>query len=197
MDNKSSHPTKEVVNLKQLPPIDPFRVMNFSSKGKWNNYRKRAAAKFLKPSPNQGMKVVDSDEGIVKNPTSGSFVVEDESSTSSNKTNEICGNKTSPTHTDSAHEGMKKGSARSNLYETCAANHWKPPIFECYKEEGPSHQRMFTFKVIIELEEASRNIIECYGAPQRKKKTAADHAAEGALWYLKYLGEGECLGESL
>ncbi|XP_058749536.1 uncharacterized protein LOC131634974 isoform X2 [Vicia villosa] len=30
----------------------------------------------------------------------------------------------------------------SKLYEICAANHWKPPVFECCKEEGPCHCRM-------------------------------------------------------
>jgi len=35
--------------------------------------------------------------------------------------------------------GMKKGCGRSKLYETCAVNHWKPPVFECCKEEGPCH----------------------------------------------------------
>ncbi|XP_015942962.3 uncharacterized protein LOC107468220 [Arachis duranensis] len=84
--------------------------------------------------------------------------------------------------------GMNKRPARSNLYEICAANHWRPPLFECYKQDGPCHQIMFTFKVTIEIEDASRNIIECYGAPRRKKKTAADDAAEGALWYLKNIG---------
>ncbi|XP_057459026.1 ribonuclease 3-like protein 1 [Lotus japonicus] len=89
---------------------------------------------------------------------------------------------------------MKKGSARSSLFETCAANHWKPPVFECCKEEGPYHLRKFTFKVTMEIEGASRlesrvccnnYSRKCYGAPRRQKKTAADHAAEGALWYLK------------
>ncbi|KAK7325285.1 hypothetical protein VNO77_29445 [Canavalia gladiata] len=173
MDNKSSHTPKLAINLKQLPPIDPFRITNYSSKGKLNNSCTGGAPKVVKPSSNQGIKLVDSDKG--------------DYSISSMKKNETCGNASSPTQTDSVHEGMKKTTSRSNLYEICAAKHWKPPIFECCKEEGPSHQRMFTFKAIIEIEEASRNIIECYGAPHRKKKAAADHAAEGALWYLKHL----------
>jgi hypothetical protein len=28
----------------------------------------------------------------------------------------------------------------------------------------------------------------CFGYPKPTKKTAAEHAAEGALWYLKHLG---------
>lgn len=32
-------------------------------------------------------------------------------------------------------------TARSQLYEICAINCWKPPLFECCKEEGPSHLR--------------------------------------------------------
>lgn len=46
----------------------------------------------------------------------------------------------------------------------------------------------FSFKVIVEIEEASTKVLECFGGPQAKKKTAADHAAEGALWYLKHVG---------
>ncbi|XP_027341662.1 ribonuclease 3-like protein 1 isoform X2 [Abrus precatorius] len=179
MENKCSHPPKIAVNLKHLPPIDPFRITN--SVSKLNKSCTRAPPKFVKPSPNQEIELLHSDKGFDKIPILGNVVVEEASSISSNKKNETCGNKIPPTQTHSAHQGMKKGIARSNLYETCAAKHWKPPTFECCKEEGPSHQRMFTFKAIIEIEETSRNIIECYGAPHQKKKAAADHAAEGAL----------------
>uniref|UniRef100_A0A5B7C289 Putative dicer-like protein 4 isoform X2 n=1 Tax=Davidia involucrata TaxID=16924 RepID=A0A5B7C289_DAVIN len=84
--------------------------------------------------------------------------------------------------------GSHKGSAKSCLYEICAANCWKPPLFECYKEIGPSHLKEFTFKVVVVIEEASDMILECYGEPHAKKKDAAEHAAEGALWYLKHEG---------
>ncbi|XLS75065.1 hypothetical protein HN51_031930, partial [Arachis hypogaea] len=41
----------------------------------------------------------------------------------------------------SSHEqGLKKRPARSNLYEICAANRWRPPLFKCYKQDGPCHQ---------------------------------------------------------
>ncbi|CAJ1955011.1 unnamed protein product [Sphenostylis stenocarpa] len=100
---------------------------------------------------------------------------------------ESCGTAKTSSTQPQTEKGMKKGTARSNLYEICGANHWKTPIFECCKVEGPSHKRMFTFKVIIEIE-ASRNTIECYGAPRPKKKEAADDAAEGALFYLKHIG---------
>ncbi|KAH7547457.1 hypothetical protein FEM48_Zijuj01G0312000 [Ziziphus jujuba var. spinosa] len=49
--------------------------------------------------------------------------------------------------------------------------------------------KMFTFKVLVEIKEASNTVVlECFGAPQSKKKTAVEHAAEGALWYLKHVG---------
>ncbi|KAK7820606.1 dicer-like protein 4, partial [Quercus suber] len=82
----------------------------------------------------------------------------------------------------------KKGRSKSQLYEICAANYWKPPLFECCKEEGPSHAKMFTYKVIVEIKEASTTVLECFGAPRLRKKEAAEHAAEGALWYLKHIG---------
>ncbi|CAK9179473.1 unnamed protein product [Ilex paraguariensis] len=84
--------------------------------------------------------------------------------------------------------GSCKGSARSQLYEICAANCWKPPLFDCCKETGASHLKEFTFKVVVEIEEASNMILECYGEPRAKKKDAAEDAAEAALWYLRHEG---------
>lgn len=78
------------------------------------------------------------------------------------------------------------GTARSRLREICAANSWKPPSFECCTEEGPSHLKYFTYKVVVEIEEAPEMNFECVGSPQMKKKAAAEDAAEGALWYLKH-----------
>ncbi|WVZ00872.1 hypothetical protein V8G54_026941 [Vigna mungo] len=186
MENNFSHTPKLAVNLKNLPPIDPFQITNPSSnsKNKLNNSScSRTAVKAVKRKPSL-RKFRASDKDIVKEPSSEmtKIAIEEASFTSSNEKSESCGTPTTPSQTQ---EGMKKGTARSNLYEICAANHWKPPIFECCKEEGPSHERMFTFKVIITIE-ASRNTLECYGAPYRKKKEAADDAAEGALFYLKY-----------
>lgn len=83
--------------------------------------------------------------------------------------------------------GLQNRSARSRLYELCAANCWKPPTFDCCKEEGRSHLKSFTFRVIVEIE-APEKIIECIGEPQAKKKGAAEHAAEGALWCLEREG---------
>ncbi|KAK4369861.1 hypothetical protein RND71_009336 [Anisodus tanguticus] len=83
--------------------------------------------------------------------------------------------------------GSKNELAKSLLHEICAANCWKPPIFECCKETGPSHLKEFTFRVVVEIEETSR-VIESYGEPRAKKKDAAEHAAEGALWFLKQEG---------
>ena len=36
---------------------------------------------------------------------------------------------------------MVRKTARSFLFELCAASYWDPPIFELCKEEGPSHLR--------------------------------------------------------
>ncbi|KAK4798282.1 hypothetical protein SAY86_030608 [Trapa natans] len=97
-----------------------------------------------------------------------------------------------------ATDGLAKKSAKSRLYEICAANCWKPPTFDCCNEEGLSHTKMFTYKAVIEIEEASGLVVECFGEPRSKKKGAAEHAAEGALWYLKQEGyllkseQGDC-----
>ncbi|KAF5945922.1 hypothetical protein HYC85_016150 [Camellia sinensis] len=112
--------------------------------------------------------------------------------------------------------GSSKKSARSWLYEICAANCWKPPSFECCNETGPHHLKevannvlmktirstfqggvkavlvaeneiQFTFKVSVKIEEAS-DVLTAFGAPHSRKKDAAEHAAKGAIWYLKNAG---------
>ncbi|XP_071713861.1 ribonuclease 3-like protein 1 [Rutidosis leptorrhynchoides] len=87
-------------------------------------------------------------------------------------------------------QGPVKLTSRSSLYEICAKSHWKRPVFACYDEEGPSNHRLFTYKVIVEMKESSRSTttIECIGERHKNKKSAADSAAEGALWYLARIG---------
>ncbi|KAL3629633.1 endoribonuclease Dicer [Castilleja foliolosa] len=79
-------------------------------------------------------------------------------------------------------------SAKSCLYEICAANCWKPPTFECCEEKGPSHLKEFVFKIMLEIEERPNHSFEFYGEPRARKKDAAEHAAQGALWFLKHEG---------
>lgn len=83
---------------------------------------------------------------------------------------------------------IPKGSAKSNLYEICAANCWKPPEFECCKEEGPGHLKLFWYKVVVAIEDSPGMVLECFSDPRATKKAAAEHAAEGALWYLRHEG---------
>ncbi|XP_048490834.1 dicer-like protein 4 isoform X2 [Beta vulgaris subsp. vulgaris] len=81
-----------------------------------------------------------------------------------------------------------KATARSRLHEICVKNCWRHPVYECCKEEGPSHLKLFTFKVVVLIEEAEDVALECFGRPQVKKKAAAEEAAEGAIWFLKKEG---------
>ncbi|KAL6652413.1 hypothetical protein ACP70R_011338 [Stipagrostis hirtigluma subsp. patula] len=86
------------------------------------------------------------------------------------------------------HGDMVHKTARSFLYELCAANYWKPPAFELCKDEGPSHLREFTCKVVVQIMGPSSTLLECYSDPKLQKKAAQEHAAQGALWCLKQLG---------
>lgn len=87
-----------------------------------------------------------------------------------------------------AGDGVKKSSAKSHLYEICAVNCWKPPLFECFQEMGPAHLKQFAFKVTVTIEEASNKMLECIGDHRANKKDAAEFAAQGAIWYLKQAG---------
>ncbi|KAF2934887.1 hypothetical protein DAI22_04g193100 [Oryza sativa Japonica Group] len=86
------------------------------------------------------------------------------------------------------HGDMVHKTARSFLFELCAANYWKPPEFKLCKEEGPSHLRKFTYKVVVEIKGASATLLECHSDGKLQKKAAQEHAAQGALWCLKQLG---------
>ncbi|XP_068649428.1 endoribonuclease Dicer homolog 4-like isoform X2 [Aristolochia californica] len=80
------------------------------------------------------------------------------------------------------------GSAKSHLYEMCSANLWNPPYFECFKDEGAPHMKSFTYKVVIKVGQMDPTVLEGFGEPRLNKKAAMEHAAEGALWYLRHLG---------
>ncbi|WZY77305.1 ribonuclease 3-like protein 1 isoform X2 [Brassica rapa] len=81
----------------------------------------------------------------------------------------------------------KKGSAKSLLHEMCISKRWKPPVYDCCNVDGPCHMRLFTYKVVVEIRDSSgTTVLECFGDPKHKKKAAAEHAAEGALWYLDH-----------
>ncbi|KAJ0861345.1 putative ribonuclease III [Helianthus annuus] len=83
---------------------------------------------------------------------------------------------------------VHRSSAKSYLYEICAINCWKPPLFECFHEIGPAHLKQFAFKVSLTIEDASNTVLECIGDHRAKKKDAAEFAAQGAIWYLKQAG---------
>ncbi|KZV28379.1 dicer-like protein 4 [Dorcoceras hygrometricum] len=80
------------------------------------------------------------------------------------------------------------GVAKSGLYEMCAANCWKPPVFECCNETGPSHSKQFVYKIVLNIEEMPEETFEFYGEPRTRKKDAAESAAQGAIWFLKCQG---------
>ncbi|RLM75497.1 hypothetical protein C2845_PM15G13970 [Panicum miliaceum] len=60
--------------------------------------------------------------------------------------------------------------------------------FELCKDEGPSHLRKFTCKVLVQIMGPSATLLECFSDPKLRKKAAQEHAAQGALWCLKQLG---------
>ncbi|KAI6672029.1 hypothetical protein NL676_006914 [Syzygium grande] len=171
-----------------MPPIDPQHIMNpkphlqnkLGKASSTNQYRKVVKAK---PSPVE--KQADSQQSPI-NPDSSLMSL---ALCTESKIIAIKKEKDTSEAEASPLGDAESGSAKAKLYEICARNKWKLPCFECYKEEGPSHLRQFSFKVITEVKDESRvTILECFSAPRSKKKDAAEHAAEGALWYLKHLG---------
>ncbi|XP_059642872.1 ribonuclease 3-like protein 1 [Cornus florida] len=163
MEKKSSTPERFNHNLRNLPKSQIYKPKN------------EPFEKVIKPSPKEGTR---SDEASKKADSSGTIQSQTEGFLKvEHNTNTITRQGT-----------PERVSSKSLLYEICATNYWNPPVFECCKEEGPDHMKLFTFKVTVEITEPSVTVLECFGAPQSKKKMAAEHAAEGALWCLKNLG---------
>ncbi|KAI3437202.1 uncharacterized protein J3R85_005635 [Psidium guajava] len=186
MEKKHSYPKS--FDLGNPPPIDPQTIINakphlqnkLGKASSTNKYRK-----VVKANPIPVEKQADSQQSpISRDP---SLVP---SALCCTEGKNITVKKEDTSEAEASPQGdAKSGSAKAKLYELCAANKWKLPCFECYKEEGPSHLRQFSFKVTTEVKDESRvTILECLSAPRSKKKAAAEHAAEGALWYLKHLG---------
>ncbi|KAL5759056.1 hypothetical protein ACOSP7_021667 [Xanthoceras sorbifolium] len=172
MENKKKrfYPQNFKINLKNLPPIDPSITTPAFSQVK---YYEKPSWRIMEVGDDDGDACLCSTKHVDPNST--------KSFHNNINTREI------PRDIGDFHskcEGTVKNkvSAKSQLHEVCAANHWNTPLFECCKEEGPCHMKLFTFKVTFVME-PSNTIVECFGTPQAKKKTAAEHAAEAALWF--------------
>ncbi|KAK9229595.1 hypothetical protein WN944_022558 [Citrus x changshan-huyou] len=167
------------LNLKNLPPIDPYSITSTKSHQvnyeipSWRIAKQTPKEETTKSGDDDALfcltKHIDpnSTSSVINNIETSGYDYEDDRFYEKESKNEVLG-------------APNKVSAKSKLLEICAANHWKPPLFDCCQEEGPCHRKLFTFKVTFEIESLN-TILECFGAPQSKKKTAAEHAAEGAL----------------
>ncbi|KAF8021623.1 hypothetical protein BT93_G1924 [Corymbia citriodora subsp. variegata] len=139
MEKKHSYPKS--FDLKNLPPIDPQHIMNNtephlqSQLGKassTNPYRKVAKAD---PSP------VEKQADSQQSPTNPDFSLMSPALCTESKIIIIKKEKDASEAEASPQGDAESGSAKAKLFELCAANKWKLPHFECYKEEGPSHSR--------------------------------------------------------
>ncbi|KAF8049549.1 hypothetical protein N665_2183s0011 [Sinapis alba] len=83
-------------------------------------------------------------------------------------------------------EEAQKWSARERLYKICGVRHWKAPLYKFFNQDGT---KLFRAEVNVEIKEVSGiTVLECFGDPHKKKKIAAEQAAEAALWFLKNVG---------
>lgn len=202
MENTSSCPRRLNVNLKNLPPINNPRIGNgnqFSIPAKFEKSRYiRSVPQYMPPNHRPEirsheyaglpMKPACSDSARALNTKTIPEAPSDSFVQKKDNCQEIASRSSCCRH-GSTKEGIsEKRAAKSLLFEICTANHWQPPLFECCEEEGPSHAKKYRFKVTVEMKGACGTVLECYGNPQTRKKVAAEHAAEGAVWYLKHLG---------
>ncbi|XP_057968657.1 endoribonuclease Dicer homolog 1-like isoform X4 [Malania oleifera] len=186
IESNAEAPTKADSAKEDASP-DTNLTANAAEKGKVYRPKIKTSNEGAKPSSRGVTKPIESNAEAPKKADSAKEDASPDTNLTANAAEMVPGDGTCQNHSNA--EGAPNSSlAKSHLYEICAANHWKPPSFECYKEEGPNHMKLFTFKVFVEMEEATIRILECFSAPRSKKKTAAAHAAEGALWFLKHKG---------
>ncbi|XP_013621447.1 PREDICTED: ribonuclease 3-like protein 1 isoform X2 [Brassica oleracea var. oleracea] len=168
-----------IINLKDIPPLDPSSIPTPSS----------LPRTMMVPGtvPKQRYQEMRLEEDNVK--SSFSNIQIDPNSTRSVSTTQENHPVLNPVEDPKSisKDETKKGSAKSLLHEMCISKRWKPPVYDCCNVDGPCHMRLFTYKVVVEIRDSSgKTVLECFGDPKHKKKAAAEHAAEGALWYLDH-----------
>ncbi|XP_010539529.1 PREDICTED: ribonuclease 3-like protein 1 isoform X2 [Tarenaya hassleriana] len=191
----SKNPSKSFISLKDIPPLDPSSIPDISCakpktwmvpvcgakqglEGK-SDMRERKRNEVEEDDGNSSLSTIQMDP----NSTIGRDMAQDRKLVPEPEKGLVCNT------SHRIEDEPKRESAKSQLHNICSARHWKPPEYECCSDEGPCHMRMFTFKVVIEIKGYSgTTVLECFGDPRPNKKTAAEHAAEGALWYLKQMG---------
>ncbi|XP_050231104.1 ribonuclease 3-like protein 1 isoform X3 [Mercurialis annua] len=173
------------INLKNLPPATAIPYYQV----KKNKTTTKYVPKISKPRTEEELKILKFD---LEADTEADLLAEQ---FQQHKIEDnVVGSVTSVKSIDSG--GVKMASAKAQLHEICVANKWKPPVYECCREEGtgilrrtnPRFANRFTFKVVVEIKGAECKALECYGESKPRKKAAAELAAEGALWYLNHLG---------
>ncbi|XP_010429926.1 PREDICTED: ribonuclease 3-like protein 1 isoform X1 [Camelina sativa] len=194
---------RSFISLKDIPPLDPSSIPGPSS-------LKPRAMMMVVQDDNAGMQSFDEKSGLKLKDVNEEDAKEDNAFSSfsniqidPNSTRSLISitqqknlllpkpdeeNDTKPKSKDES----KRGSAKSVLHEICASKRWRPPVYECCKVDGPSHMRLFSYKVVVEIRDSSGNtVLECFGDPKRNKKAAAEHAAEGALWFLHHARQNQ------
>ncbi|MCO5573907.1 hypothetical protein L7F22_027682 [Adiantum nelumboides] len=83
-------------------------------------------------------------------------------------------------------EALSRGRPRADLYEACARKKWERPSFTCSNEEGPPHDKCFTYQVVLQLPHVGQ--VHCTGDSRRTAKAAMDSAAEELLFWLNASG---------
>ncbi|XP_010537900.1 PREDICTED: ribonuclease 3-like protein 1 [Tarenaya hassleriana] len=196
--NVSENPSKSFVSLEDMSPLDPSSVPSspsvkpetrmlpvYEAEQSWDakskmNVRKRNEAKENDDNSSLSTKEIDPNSAISRD------ITQERKRVPEPVEDLICN--TRP-RIEACSDEPKREWAKSQLHELCVKRHWKAPVYECCNDKGPCHMRLYTCKVVIEVKESSSTtVLECFGSPCSKKKLAAEHAAEGALWYLKQMG---------
>uniref|UniRef100_A0A1J3IBB5 Ribonuclease 3-like protein 1 n=1 Tax=Noccaea caerulescens TaxID=107243 RepID=A0A1J3IBB5_NOCCA len=194
----SKNPSRStIISLKDIPPLDPSSIPSNSSPKPRTAMVPVKVAKQRFEEKSELMKLRNVNE-VEEDNVKSSFVSNIQIDPNSTRSLSIIAQEKNlspdpkPQEEDSkliTKDESRKGSAKSVLHEKCASKRWKAPVYECCKVEGPSHMRLFTYKVVVEIaniESSGKTVLECFGDPKGKKKAAAEHAAEGALWYLEH-----------
>ncbi|XP_044479578.1 ribonuclease 3-like protein 1 isoform X3 [Mangifera indica] len=154
MEKRSYNPQKIKLDLKHVPPLDPS-IITPSSKVKYEKHRPNSgvfAPRVVKAWPKEGAKVAEFDDAskLRQNLKVGgasfcSTKCIDPNSTKNNihgKNIESSTGNEKRLSESKSEDAPVKVSAKSQLHEVCAAKNWKPPLFECFKEEGPDHFKL-------------------------------------------------------
>ncbi|XP_024008412.1 ribonuclease 3-like protein 1 isoform X2 [Eutrema salsugineum] len=145
----SQNPSRSIISLKDIPPLDPSSIpTNSSPRPRTMTEPVNVAKQRFEEKSELKLKMLNGvEEDNVKSLSFSNIQIDPNSTRTVNIKQE---KKLVPKPQEEEEEDTKqkpkaetkKGSAKLVLHEICSSMRWKPPVYECCRVDGPCHMRL-------------------------------------------------------